>query len=138
MPHEAEHPGAGLSQGQEEPDPLGEYERHPAALRPWPMPPWRFEKLKAGISHIGLQYPIEVQAGNPKYLLRGWHRLLACRDLAAARGPDPKWAVKTVPVDVPDDKVEDYTAAEAATRELTATERALWTKEVVLPAVAAR
>ncbi len=125
-------PPDNLYEGWEaDPDPDGEYERHPAALRPAPYPRQRFLDLVAGVNARGQQYDIEVVPGpgGKKWVVRGWHMLLACRELGIEpRTAPPDRELRT------DEDVEVYTAAEGSGRATVPGLRALRVKEVVYPA----
>ena len=135
MPDDRRAPLYNLYDGWEErPDSLGEYRRHPAAIRPTPYPARAFNELIDGVDAKGQQYPVELYAhSDEKLVLRGWHMLLACRAL----GIEPRTVRvegSAYPEVRTDEQVEVYTAAEGSGRNPTAAEKALRTKELVYPA----
>ncbi len=70
------------------------------------------------------------------YVVKGWHTLLALRDLGV---PESEWKIRPPDSELRTaEDVEVYTASEASSRDWTATEKAFYTKETVLPAFAAR
>src|SRR2546429_5291890 len=75
---------------EDRPDPEGKYKLHPAALRPPPYPPWKFETLKSGFRALGQRHAIQVMPGTA-YVVKGWHTLLALRDL---RVPEGEWKIR--------------------------------------------
>jgi len=120
---------------EDRPDPEGVYQRHPAALVPPPYPPKKFAALIDGFREKGQQHAIQVVPGT-RHVVRGWHALLALRELGVS---EHDWLVRPPDRELrTDEDVERYTAAEASSRDWTATEKAFYTKEVVLPAFAAR
>ena len=91
-----------------------EYPFHPQAVRMPMLTEGDYRILRASIEHHGQQHPIEMLKG---HLLDGRHRIRICRELGIP--------IKTVEVDIAEDEVWRYTAAKAAVRTLTATQKAL-------------
>jgi hypothetical protein len=97
-----------------------EYPIHPLAVRMPLLSDREYRTLKHSIEHHGQQHPIELLKG---YLLDGRHRICVGRELGIP--------IKTVEVDIAEDEVWHYTAAKAAVRSMTATQKALLALELL-------
>jgi hypothetical protein len=93
-----------------------EYPLHPRTVRVPALIDREYRTLKDSIDHHGQQHPVELLKGT-RFVLDGRHRICVCRELGIP--------IKTVEVDTAEDEVWRYTAAKAAVRSLTATQKAL-------------
>lgn len=106
-----------------------EFVPHPNGVPMPVLPEQRYQALKASIANHGQLHPIQVLKGT-HYLLDGRHRLRVLEEL----GMPPK----VEEVDIPEDEVASYTAAEAMKRDgLTSTQKVVIAIDL-LPGLEAR